>query len=435
MGFFNSLLGAVAPIAGSLLGGPVGGAIGGAVGGLLGSKDAPKSQTATTQQQLDPRIQSMLFGDGTSGNQGLLAQYQALGNTPQNAQMAQYGKDAQSYLGNYNQDTGAIRNAATGLLTGQQAPQAQAAQAQVAGQNGMAYNVGNMVNAPAQNNMNLSGAYDKFINGDAGANPYLTNAIQGGINQSTNQFRQMQGEATDNLMRNVMPSIRSNSVLSGQYGGSRQGVAEGNAISDFTKQQNQAATQFGQNNTNAAVGSQAQAYNQGQDRALSATQGLGAQQYGVASQDAATKNAAEFANVAATNAIKAQGVANQNQMNMYNAGNQQQTNLANAGFQQSTNALNQNGVAQGSAALNGLLNGAAQTGQYQDNYALNRAGQTNSLLSPYMSANGSTTSSQPLYQNTTGNMLGGAMAGLGLYNQFAGGQPTNTSNSYLGTWK
>lgn len=347
-----------------------------------------KNATSTTKAEMDPRVASMLFGAGGE-DKGLLSQYQGMLGKPQDAQLAQFGKDNLNYLGNANSDMGAIRGAATNLLGPAGAPQAAIS----------AYAAGNKVAAPSQNNMNLSGSYDKFINGDAGANPYLTKAIGGAIDQSTNQFRQMQGDATDNLMRNIMPSIRSNSVLSGQYGGSRQGIAEGNAISDFTKQQGQAMTQFGQNNTNQAVGAQAQAFNQGQDRSLAATQGLGAQQYGVASQDANTKNAAEFMNV----------------------GNTQQTNLANLGATQNQNALNLSATGQGAGMLGGLLGTATTNGQNQDGYALHQAQGVNSLLAPYLGqVPGSTTNSQPLYSSTAGNMLGGATAGVALYNQLKG---------------
>jgi hypothetical protein len=346
---------------------------GGAIAGGLIAKSGNKAGSATTtqQQQIDPRIAGMLFGDGTDANKGMLSRYQGLLDQPQSAGINTFGRANDAYLGYQGtQDFKKLREAATGQVgSSMAAPQMQAAS----------------VNAPKQNGMDLTGSYDRFINGDAGANPYLTKAIQGSIDQSTNQFSQMQGNATDNLMRNIMPGIRSNSVIAGQYGGSRQGIAEGNAIGDFAKAQQQTINQFGQNNTNAAVGAQAQSFNQGQDRALAATQGLGAQQYGVASQ---------------------------------NASMQQGANQANLGAQQATNGLNASVQQNGMSNLNGLLGSAQATGQNQDAYGLNRAGQVNGLLSPYVGLNGTSTSSQPLYQNTMGNMLGGATAGLGLYNQF-----------------
>lgn len=68
---------------------------------------------------------------------------------------------------------------------------------------------------------------------------------------------------TDNLNRNIMPGIRSNAVMAGGFGGSRQGVVEANAMKDanqgisdaltgayfqdFTNQMNRNLAQYGQN--------------------------------------------------------------------------------------------------------------------------------------------------------------------------------------------
>lgn len=395
--------------------------------------------------------------------------------------------------------------------------------------------------APSQNGMDLSGSYNGFVNGDAGNNPYLTGGIQKGINQSTNAFHQMQDDATDNLMKTVLPSIRSGAIVNGAMGSSRQGIAEGNAIGDYAKAAQRAASQFGQNNTDAAVAAQAGAYDTDRNRALSATQGLGAQQYGVASQDAgmdqqgrlsnqsanntagqtnyqgqmtgalanqaAGNTAAQtnFAGQQATNAANAgyQNQANstnfggllsgalanqssENQAAQTNYGGQQATSLANAGFGQQANATNygggltlaqgnqaaqnsaantnagfmqganqQNGAWQNAAAaqnagfqqdangtnlgaqlknrtlnsadqmagmgaLGGLLGTSQAAAQNQDGYGLSRTSQINGLLSPYLGMNGSQSTTQPLYQNTAGNMLGGGMAGLALGKQIGG---------------
>jgi hypothetical protein len=364
--------------------------VGGAVIGAYSTSQSNDSADERQQQAIaaakgDPRAQAMLYGDG-SANSGLLNQYQSMLGTPQNDAMKQYGQEAQQFLSVNNSGmTNDIHQMANQLMGGNvHAPGMSASTAQAS-----------QVNAPGQNNMNLTGSYDKFINGDAGANPYLTKAIQGGIDQSTNQFRQMQGEATDNLQRNVLPGIRSNSVLTGQYGGSRQGVAEGNAISDMTKQLHQSMTQFGQNNTNQAVGAQASSFNQGQDRALSATQGLGAQQYGVASQNASLGQ----------------------QNNQFNAGLQQDAAHQNVSSTLSTDQLNTGRQTAGIAANTGLLGTAAAASQAQDDYALGRAGKVNGLLQPYLGQPGVQT--QPMYQGSTaGGLLGGAMAGAGMYNMF-----------------
>lgn len=367
-------------------------AIGMGAGALFGGKGSSQSGNATTtqKQEMDPHIASMLFGDGTDASKGLLSQYQGLLGKPQDPSMAQYGQANLDYLKNNGAtDLSKIQGAAGSLMGGTAAPTAGPG----------AWAVGNSVQAPAQNKLDLTGSYDKFINGDAGANPYLTGALQGGVNQSQQAFTRMQDDATKNLQRNLLPSIRSNSILAGQYGGSREGIAEGNALGDFVTQQQRSIADFGQHNTDAILGAQATSFDHGQDRSLAATQGLGAQQYGVAAQDAATKNAAEFTNV----------------------GNVQQTTMGNQGAQLQTNQLNQNGTLAGAGLLSGQLAGAAGVGQNQDAYALNQAGKVNGLLAPYLGqVPGSTTTSQPLYQNTGGNVLGGALGGLALGKQLTG---------------
>lgn len=377
MGWFNDILGAAAPIAGGIFGGPVGAAIGGGIGGLLSSHSSSTpsgNATTTQQQQMDPRIAGMLFGDGSTGSQGLLPQYQGMLGQPQNAGINTYGRATDAYLGyDATQDQNKIRDLAS---------------SQMKGNIPAVVTPGAVIKAPAQNGMDLTGSYDKFINGDPAANPYLTGAIQKGIDQSTNAFTNMQTDATRNLTQNVLPSIRSGAQAAGGYGGSRQGIAEGLAMGQFGTDMARAAGQFGQNNTDAAVAAQSGQFSQGQDRALAATQGLGAQQYGVASQNA------QF---------------------------DQQANLTNNQAQQNANALNATVQQQGANNLSGILGSAYTVGQNQDSYALNQAGKVNGLLAPYLGqVPGSSTTSQPLYQNTGGNALAGATAGMALGKQFSG---------------
>lgn len=354
-------------------------------GALLGAYSSRKATKSANEQQdkmlaaqqeaakMDPRVEGMIFGNGTTDG-GLLGRYKGMFDTPQSAGMKNYGDFNNHYLGGgaAAEDTGKVRAWAHGQMNdnNRAAPQMQAAQ----------------VNAPRQNALDTTASFDRFMNGDAGANPYLTRALQGAMDQSTNVFGQQQQMATENLQENILPGIRSNSVLTGQYGGSRQGIAEGNAIGDFAKAQQQTINQFGQNNTNAAVGAQAQSFNQGQDRALSATTNLSGQQYGVASQDASMR---------------------------------QQANATNLGAQMQQQNANDVRSQLGISNLQGLIGSAQQTGQMQDNYDVNRAGQINNLLAPYMKQSGTNIQVQQPYQsNTAGSMLGGAAAGLSLYNQF-----------------
>lgn len=402
MGFLSNLASIAAPIAGNFLGGPAGGAIGGALGGLLSSRDTPSSTTATSQNKLDPRIDSMLFG--SNGQGGLLSQYQSYLNQPQSQPLQQYGQAAGDYLNNYGSaDMGAIRNTATGLMKGNSAPQAASP----------AWAVGNQVQAPGQNNVDLTGSYNRFINGTPGANPYLNQSLQSAVGLTNASYQQNQNDLTNNLTRNILPSLRSGAIAAGQYGGSRQGIVEGNALSDYTKQLTNANLQLGLANSANTTGQQANAYNADSDRALAATQGLSGQQYATAMQNANTKNQAEFMNV----------------------GNVQQNNMANQAAQLQTNAQNNGAALGGAGLLGGLSSSAYGTAQNNQNYGINRATQVNGLLAPYLGANSTQTNTQPVYQNTAGNVLGGALMGGQLANMFGGGSKDSFSTTgSAGNW-
>lgn len=382
------------------------------VGGALNAKssrDAAKaaSQPQTVKQEIDPRMAAILFG-GSNGNgpqQGLLSRYQGMLDTPQSEAMKQFGEQSGQFLSdNGMTDMNAIRQASHGLLSGVQAPQ------QIRPDGGqMIWNRGETVSAPSQNGMDLSGSYNSLINGPAGANPYLTGAIQKGINQSSNAFGNMIQDAKS-ATQDVLGNIRGGAVIAGGYGGSRQGLAEGRAIESMNTQLGRAASQFGQNNTDAAVAAQAGAYDADRNRQLAATQGLGAQQYGVASQNAQMAQQANMANQAiGTN------------MSQFAAQQGQNAQMANAQMQQQTNALNTNRAQTGMAGLSGLLGQAYQQAGNQDAYALNRAQGVNSLLAPYMGMGGSTTSTTPMYSNSAGSALSGGLMGLQLAQGLMGG--------------
>lgn len=70
---------------------------------------------------------------------------------------------------------------------------------------------------------------DQFGNiisgGMLGSNPFLDSQIQAG-----------QGSINRNLTRNILPSVRNNAIAAGGIGGSRQGIAEGLAMSDANAQ-------------------------------------------------------------------------------------------------------------------------------------------------------------------------------------------------------
>ncbi len=416
----------------------VAGAAIGAVGSYASSKNNKKAaEAASGANALDPRVQDILFGAG-GPDKGLLAQYQGMLGTPRSDAANTFNQTNQNYLGNYGgADMDAARNAAYRAMQGNQAPTTHTASSAGATASLPAYAVGTKVDAPAQNNLNLTGSYNSLINGAPGANPYLTGAIQKGINQSSNAFGNMladQKSATQDLLG----GIRGGAIAAGQYGGSRQALAEGKAIDSFNTNTSRAAAQFGQNNTDAAVAAQAGAYNSDRDRQLAATQGLSGQQYGVAQQNAAMSHQAQMQNVqnsldvSKTNA----GMAQQN--NQFNAGLGQQTNMANLQSQLTTNNQNSSNNLAGAGLLSGLLGGASNQVNAGDNWSLDRAKGVNSILAPYLSM---IPQQQPVYSNNAGAAIGGGLAGLQLGSSLggmfgggsgSGGQTTGTLGSLFG---
>ncbi|CUI09424.1 hypothetical protein BN2497_13625 [Janthinobacterium sp. CG23_2] len=463
----------------------------------MASNGAKKQARATKEanqanieaNKIDPRINDMLYGTGPE-DKGLLSQYRDLGNKPQSQAMQDYGNTAGQYLQSAKGDLDYIRGGAYAQMQGQAAPQiggapqmnaaliggvpmAQAAtmQAPRAIKNGAVMQgaqkaEGVSVSGPAQNSMNLTGSFDKVINGQAGASPYLTAAIQKGINQSTTAFQNNQADSTRNLMEQIMPGIRGGAIAAGQYGSSRQGIAEGRAIGDFGREQQRALSQFGQNNTDAAVAAQAGAYETDSNRALSAMQGLSGQQNQAAIASASNQQSANLANLNAQTQTNQANAQLQQQRDLQNQQNGMQTSQTNGGWQQQANLANQsailnvgannqqaqmgantsnlgsqlttNGVnlnaqmgqnqlnsqnyQNGMAGLGGLLGQAYANAGMQDQYAMNQAQQMNGLLQPYLNKNPIATQIQPVYNNSGSAALGGALAaGTAAYSAFGGG--------------
>lgn len=366
--------------------GAVAGAAIGAVGSYASSKNNQKAaqagsnqsgtqtgtQDTTTSTALDPRIAQLL---GLNGG-GILG---GLGGLLNNGGSSLAGQ-SNSFL---NSNAGQIlSNGKAGtdvLMSGQfNAPAIQGAQVQ----------------APSQNGINLSPTFQSLLGG--GDTSALTKSLQAGNALAGAQFKSNQESLTDNLQRNIMPGIRGGAIAAGQYGGSRQGIAEGLAVSDLTKQLNNSNTQFGLGATAANSSALAGAYENGQNRALSAAQGLSGQQYGVASQDAAARQAADNTNIQALLATRGQ---------------------------------NSNNLATGIGLQQGLLGSAAN----YSNSDLGRLGMGSGILAPFLGAGATTTSnqntdnkttgnvSQPLYGSNAGAAIGGGLAGAQIGGMFTGG--------------
>lgn len=418
----------------------------GAVGGaLINKKSAKDSAAAAAQQgQLDPRIASLIFGENGQG--GLISQYQQLGQQPRSDAANAFAGQNANYLSQVGGlDLGEIRHAALKAMNGNAAPTATAAQSAGVQQaapeqiSNPAFAQGNMVQAPSQNGINLSPTFQSLLGG--GNTEALTKSLQAGNALTSAQFQQNQQNLTDNFQRNVLPSIRGGAIAAGQFGGSRQGVAEGLAMSDLTKQINNSNTQLGLANSANTAAQLAGAYENGQNRALSAAQGLSGQQYQTAFQDANTRNQAEFMNVNNVNDLLKTNTMLRQQTNMsnadraqqnnqFNAGLQQQTGLANQGAQLTTNAQNNSAGLGGAGLLSGLLGQVSGNVNANDNWNLTRAQGVNSLIAPLI---GASPTQNPVASNSGAAALGGGLAGLSMGNSlaglFGGGQSSGGSSA------
>lgn len=476
--------------------GPV---LGSVVGGLFGSDGSSSSQSAPTTQtvknEIDPRMAAILYGSGktlkdganptgTDGNgqpvyaesdyipasQGLLSRFQGLLDKPQNQGLQSFGNYNNAYLNNdLPFDMGQLRHVSWALSdSGGKAHQMQAAQGGYTSPFGVAQsafpggNLGahtanantanvSLINAPGQNGIGLDAAYNDVIYGDLGNNPFLAGSIQKGLNQSNTNFQNLVADATQDFKENVLGSIRGDAIVNGQYGGSRQGIAEGKAADSLARNMTRALSQVGQNQTDAAVQAQAQAFSQDRQDQLSALSGLSGLQYGVAGQNAGFQNQTNLSNAqmlnqnnqfnagvgnnylsqllqnnqfnaAAQNAANAMQYGGNQQMNMANLNNRQGANQYNAGALFNMDQLNSQNKATGAGLLSNLANQQYGYAINQNDYALNQAGKINNLISPYANLGSTQTSAgtTPVYQNTGANILGGAMAGAKLFKQFGG---------------
>jgi len=198
------------------------------------------------------------------------------------------------------------------------------------------------------------------------SNPYLQQMNEANINQSLSAYHR----AIQEVNQSVMPQINNDAFAAGQYGGSRQGIAQGLALQQLDRNaadlsiaaqgygnqlygnayqaaQDNMATTANNLNQQAGVNSQFNAQNAQQANFTNAQNNLQNNQFNVSqSNDIAQLNAnnrlqnSQF-NVGQQNSIAQLNANNllqnnqfdanqQNAMSQFNAGNAMQTNLANS---------------------------------------------------------------------------------------------------------
>lgn len=257
------------------------------------------------------------------------------------------------------------------------------------------------------------------VTSDGGYQDAMSQVLSGTPNNP--YLQQISGDianqATQNFQRNVLPSIQAGAALAGGYGGSRQGIAEGLAMSDLNNQILQNQNQlYGTAYENAA---QRQAAMTGQ---LSA-QNLAASQANAANSLAGQQQANDW--VLGNRGIAAQesaaAASSANALNSYNLG------MARLGFdqQQATiaNALTGAGLLQSGSQiplsnLQGLYNVGTtfQTDQQnQLNAPMQNLQQYSQALLPWSGLGATQISTAPGGgSNPVGGAMGGALMGAQL---------------------
>ena len=278
-------------------------------------------------------------------------------------------------------------------------------------------------------------AMSNVLRGDPTNNPYLAQMNQANVNTAMRGYN----DAIQNVNQQVMPGINNDAFAAGQYGGSRQGIAQGLALQGMDR----SARDLGiaaMDSGNQLYGSAFQNAQNNQATAANQMTGYGLQngQFNAGQANDMSKfNAGNAIDISKFNA----GNANQNsqfnagnaiQNSQFNAGNANQNSQfnANLGLQNQVQQMAQNAQNLGNATAGNELNNTAATrlfaGQDQtygsqmssanlaQQQKLDMLNMQLGALTPGANLGGSTTATatQPYYDNTLGN-IGGMAAGAG----------------------
>ena len=401
----------------------ISGSLLGAVTSAIGGANAPKTQTTTSS--IDPQIKAEYLTNLQSAKDAAagLQTRKFEDFTPDYELASQQVKNLG--LGGKGQQT---TDKAVELALKEAGFAPQQIKAATAGKTSLADAIGytaQQIAAAQANRANVAN-----VASDVGAqymsayqNPFEEQVVQGALGD-IERSRLMQEQA------NMAQATRA-----GAFGGSRQGVVSGMTNEAALRQAASTAAQlrsagftqaaqFGQ--TDAARALQAQLANQGIDVTLEQANAQLSQQ-GLLSNQAAFNQAAQFG-ASATNQANLANAAARNQRAQFDAQMKQQAKLA-----------NQAAYAQGAVIRQGAIGQAGQLGAQQQNLGLSganavmedqirkqalaqarldaarnlkqeRLGITGGALSLQPARTGETTT-QPLYNNTAGNLLSGGLTG------------------------
>lgn len=253
-------------------------------------------------------------------------------------------------------------------------------------------------------------------------NPYLQGLQQANINTSMRGYN----DAIQNLNQQVMPGINNDAFAAGQYGGSRQGIAQGLALQGMDRSARDLGISAMDNGT-ALYGN---AYQNAQQRMTDTANNINTQagqntQYNATNMQ--QNNQFNAGNQQAMNIANMNALNNGSQFNAGQANNMSQFN-ANLGLQNNTQGMLQQAQNMGNATTGNELKNTALTRLFsgQDQNYSNQMTNANlaqqqkldmlnmqlGAYSPGANLGGSTTATTPYYDNTLGN-IGGLAAGAG----------------------
>lgn len=232
-------------------------------GGLLGGGNKQGTSTATTSTQLNPVMQSYLFGSGSDGQpkpnpQGVNGYFSDAYNLYQQGAPKYF--EGNTYAG-FNP---AMANAIGGLENYYQSPQSMAGANAASSLGNSVLGKSSMQVDPFSSGQNFSGAQTfnalpSMAPGQQVKSPTIAPATQiapasvgsSGVDWKTAMNDTLKGEVnnpylaqlsanigrstSDNYLRNIAPQISSGAQLAGQFGGSRHGVVEANALRDLNR--------------------------------------------------------------------------------------------------------------------------------------------------------------------------------------------------------
>lgn len=265
------------------------------------------------------------------------------------------------------------------------------------------------------------------------ANPYMPQTLGNPFTYTPNPYlgdmaNTIRQQVTDNLQRNILPSIGSAAVAAGGYGGSRQGVVEANALKDANTGLSGALSNlYGQD------------YNNAMSRGLQKYQGdqnynMGLGNLGLGFQNSNQNFALGLGGLANQRygqdqnfALGLGGLANQRYgqdqnyaLGMGNLGLGYQNSLQNfytnqRGQDLQATQLGANLFQQGNTGMQQQGQGLYNLGLTQQQAPWNVMGNYTNTVSPFTGF-GNTTNSVP--GNAGAGALGGALVGAQLYNIF-----------------